>query len=133
MRKNTDCFAVYKQLSHRIIKPLAASQVASFKSFPGLSFPGINFPGLSFPGLSSSKLLTISTRTSRPTRFLLACSMLSDSGVRSEGREREKNKEEKKEGVPSLSPLPLVVFFFCSNLFALSPRSERLERLGSCA
>ena len=42
-------------------KPLAPSQVASFKSFPGLSFPGINFPGLSFPGRSSPELLTIYT------------------------------------------------------------------------
>ena len=30
-------------------------------------------------------------------RTILACSRRSDSGVRSEGREREKNKEEKRE------------------------------------
>ena len=48
--------------------------------------------------------------------------------MRRDGREREKSKEEKKEGVPSLSPLPLVVFFFSSNLFVLSPRSARLEQ-----
>ena len=44
-------------------------------------------------------------------------------------REREKNKERNRES-PSLSPLPhpLVVSFFCSHLYELSPRSERLEQ-----
>ena len=43
----------------------------------------------------------------------------------------KKNEEENRESEsPSLSPLPhpLVVCFFCSHLFALSPRSERLEQ-----
>ena len=44
--------------------------------------------------------------------IVVARSRRSDSGVRREGREREKNK----------------VFFFCSHLFAPSPRSERLEQ-----
>ena len=53
--------------------------------------------------------------------------------MRCVGREREKNREEKRErgkGGFSLSPLPhpLVVFFSCSHLFARSPRSERLEQ-----
>ena len=44
-------------------------------------------------------------------------------------REREKNKEGNRES-PSLSPLPhpLVVSFFCSHLYELSPRSEHLEQ-----
>ena len=56
---------------------------------------------------------------------LLACSC-SDSGVGREGREREKSKEEKWERDP-LTPTP-PPFFFCSHLFALSPRPERLEQ-----
>ena len=45
----------------------------------------------------------------------LACSRRSDSGVRREVREREKTED------------PLAVFFY-SHLFALSPRSKRLEQ-----
>ena len=46
-----------------------------------------------------------------------------------EGREQEKNKGEKKAGSshPYSSP-SLFFIFFCSHLFALSPRSERLEQ-----
>ena len=55
---------------------------------------------------------------------LLACSR-SDSGVRRKGREREKNKEEKWER-DLFTPTP-PPFFFCSHLFALSPRSECLD------
>ena len=42
------------------------------------------------------------------------CSRRSDSGVRYEGREGEKNKEEKRERAltPTPSPLCLLVFFF---------------------
>ena len=72
-------------------------------------------------------------RTSRPTRFLLACSRRSDNGVRREGREREKNKEEKKEGVPSLSPLPLVVFFSAQISLHCPHDLHVWNRLGSCA
>ena len=65
-------------------------------------------------------------------RGFIACSRRSDSGVRRGGRQREKNKEEKREGERGgrrLSPLPHpLVIFFCSHLFALSPRSERLEQ-----
>ena len=64
---------------------------------------------------------------------VLACPGRSDSGVRREGSERKKIRG--KRGSPSLSPLPhplvvvvVVVFFLCSHLFALSPRSERLEQ-----
>ena len=69
----------------------------------------------------------------RQLQIIVACSWRSDSGVRCVGREREKNREEKRErgkGGFSLSPLPhpLVVFFSCSHLFARSPRSERLEQ-----
>ena len=64
-------------------------------------------------------------------RGFIACSRRSDSGVRREGGQREKNKEEKRErerGGRRLSPLPNpLVIFFCSHLFALSPLSERLE------
>ena len=48
-----------------------------------------------------------------------------------------KNKEEKRESLAlTLSPPPccfvfVFVFFFCSHLFALSPRSERLEQASS--
>ena len=58
-----------------------------------------------------------------------ACSRSSDSGVRHEVREREKNKEEerrgKEEGNFALTsyPTPIAVFFFCSNLFA--PSTEK--------
>ena len=45
-----------------------------------------------------------------------ACSRRSDSGVRA-----------KEEGEKNTLPLPLVVSF-CWHLFALSPRSERLEQ-----
>ena len=122
-------------LSHRILTPLAASQVASFKNFLGLILPGINFPGLSFPGLSSPQLLTIYTHFMKfhvlPGRFLIACSRLSDSGVRREGREREKIKRKKRSEFPRSHPYPLLLlllFFFRSNLFALFPRSARLEQ-----
>ena len=69
-----------------------------------------------------------------PLGSVLACPGRSDSGVRREGSEWE------KRGSPSLSPLPhplvvvvffLFVFFLCSHLFALSPRSERLEQASS--
>ena len=51
--------------------------------------------------------------------LLLACSSRPDSEARREGREREKNKEEKRVLTPT--PPLVVVFFFCSHLFALSP------------
>ena len=65
-------------------------------------------------------------------RGFIACSRRSVSALRREGRQREKNKEEKREGERGgrrLSPLPHpIVIFFCSHLFALFPRSERLEQ-----
>ena len=61
-----------------------------------------------------------------------ACSRRSVSGVRYEGREGEKNKEEKRERAltPTPSPLCLFVCFFFSAyiFFTLSPRSELLEQ-----
>ena len=47
------------------------------------------------------------------------------SGVRREGREREKNKEEKRERGGTLTPTPPPRCFF---FFVVSPRSERLEQ-----
>ena len=51
------------------------------------------------------------------------CSRRSDSGVRYEGREGEKNKEEKRERAltPTPSPLCLLVFFFCLHLLYAVP------------
>ena len=68
-------------------------------------------------------------------RLLLDYSRSSDIGVWREGREREKNKEEKSERerrgnslALTPTPPPPSFFFFCSHLFALSPRTERLEQ-----
>ena len=47
--------------------------------------------------------------------LLIACSRLSDSGVRREGREREKNKEEKRERGGTLTPTPPPRLFFFSS------------------
>ena len=85
------------------------------------------FPGLSFPGLSSSELLIIYTNF---PSYPVLVSLIVECGAKEES---EKKLGGKKEGVPSLSPLPhplvvVVVFFFCSHLFALSPRSVRLEQ-----
>ena len=78
---------------------------------------GVSMPETSVPS---------SGRNKPPARILggsllIACSSRSDSGVRREGREREKDKEEKREGgagVPSLStlPHPLVFFFLLKSL-----------------
>ena len=61
-----------------------------------------------------------------------ACSRRSDSGVRYEGRDGEKDKEEKRERAltPTPSPLCLFVCFFFSAyiFFTLSPRSALLEQ-----
>ena len=46
--------------------------------------------------------------------LLIACSSRSDSGVRREGREREKNKEEKRERGGTLTPTPPPRCFFFS-------------------
>ena len=62
------------------------------------------------------------------------CSRRSDSGVRYEGREGEKNKEEKRERALTPTPSPLCLFvclFVCFSayiFFTLSPRSELLEQ-----
>ena len=69
---------------------------------------------------------------------VLACPGRSDSGVRREGSEWEKNTGEKRESL-ALTPSPpprcccccCCFFFLCSHLFALSPRSERLEQASS--
>ena len=70
---------------------------------------------------------------------VLACPGRSDSGVRREGSEWEK-KYGGKEGVPRSHPFPtpslllllfFLFFFLCSHLFALFPRSERLEQASS--
>ena len=90
---------------------------------------GVSMPEISVPS---------SGRNKPPPRILggsllIACSRLSDSGVRREGREREKNKEEKRERGGTLTPTPpprlfFFFFFFFSHLFVVSPRSERLEQ-----
>lgn len=58
----------------------------------------------------------------------IACCRVSDSGVRREGREREKirRKRAREEPRSHLYPTPLVVclFVFCSHVFALSPSQE---------
>ena len=65
----------------------------------------------------------------------VACSRSSDSGVRNEIREREKNKGKerswKEEGNFALTSYltPIAVFLFYSHLFAPSPRSDRLEQV----
>ena len=101
------------------------------KVFRALVFQVLIFRDLAFRVVVLRSCLPF-TRTSRPTRFLLACSRRSDNGVRRDGREREKSKEEKKEGVPSLSPLPLVVFF--SAQISDCPHDLHVwNRLGSCA
>ena len=70
---------------------------------------GVSMPEISVPS---------SGRNKPPPRILggsllIACSRLSDSGVRREGREREKNKEEKRERGGTLTPTPpLGCFFF---------------------
>ena len=71
----------------------------------------------------------------RSHQVLIACCRRSDSGVQREGREREKNKEEKRERGRNAflrshpSPTPSVVFFFLllTSLCGV-PRSERLEQ-----
>ena len=90
---------------------------------------GVSMPEISVPS---------SGRNKPPPRILggsllIACSRLSDSGVRREGREREKNKEEKRERGGTLTPTPpprlfFFFFFFFSHLFVVSPRSERREQ-----
>ena len=92
---------------------------------------GVSIPEISAPSPGRNK---------PPPRILggsllIACSRRSDSGVRREGREREKNKEEKRErgGNAFLRSHPspahsVVFFFFFSHLFVVSPRSERLEQ-----
>ena len=89
---------------------------------------GVSMPEISVPS---------SGRNKPPPRILggsllIACSRLSDSGVRRERREREKNKEEKRERGGTLTPTPpprlFFFFFFFSHLFVVSPRSERLEQ-----
>ena len=89
---------------------------------------GVSMPETSVPS---------SGRNKPPARILggsllIACSSRSDSGVRREGREREKDKEEKREGGQAFlrsQPYPTPSFFFSfSNLFVVSPRSDRLEQ-----
>ena len=67
--------------------------------------------------------------------LLIACCRRSDSGVQREGRERDKNKEEKRERGRNAflrshpSPTPSGGFFFLllTSLCGV-PRSERLEQ-----
>ena len=91
---------------------------------------GVSIPEISVPSPGRNK---------PPPRILggsllIACSSRSDSGVRREGREREKNKEGEKEGTRSFAFIPtppprwFFFFFFFSHLFVVSPRSERLEQ-----
>ena len=90
------------------------------------------FPELSFPGLSSSELLIIYTNfPSYPVLVIL----IVECGAKEES---EKKLGGKKEGVPSLSPLPhplvVVVFFFSAHICLHSPHDlYAWSRLGSFA
>ena len=81
---------------------------------------GVSIPEISVPSPGRNK---------PPPRIfggslLIACSRRSDSGVRPEGREREKNKEEKTErggnaflrSHPSLTPSVVFLFLLLTSL-----------------
>ena len=91
---------------------------------------GVSIPEISVPSPGRNKPHPRILRGS----LLIACSSRSDSGVRREGREREKNKEGEKGGTRSFALIPtppprwFFFFFFFSHLFVVSPRSERLEQ-----
>ena len=67
-------------------------------------------------------------------RGFTACSRRSDSGVRREGRQREKNKEEKREREGS-HPYPTPSLFFSAHISLRCPHDlsawNRLGNLGS--
>ena len=74
----------------------------------------INLPLITLSSTVDSRELESSREIEKSSSYL-ACSRRSDSRVRREGD---------SETTPSL----LMLFFFCSHLLRLSPRSERLEQ-----
>ena len=78
----------------------------------------INLPLITLSSTVDSRELESSREIENSSSHDLACSRHSDSTVRREGD---------SETTPSL----LMLFFFCSHLLRLSPRSERLEQAKS--